>query len=130
MRTKLVVIALVLSSSVAGCGRKEEPAASPPEEPGPSMAASVGATGAKEGEMCGGVSGQQCDDAGQYCAMDPGKCSNPDASGTCKVKPTACTEQHDPVCGCDGNTYDNACKAEMAGVNVNTTGECQVAGSS
>lgn len=39
-------------------------------------------------------------------------------------KDCVCTQQYDPVCGCDGKTYGNACVANCAGVKSFTKGEC------
>jgi hypothetical protein len=40
------------------------------------------------------------------------------------IKDCMCTQQYDPVCGCDGKTYGNACIARCAGVKSSTKGEC------
>lgn len=86
-----------------------------------------GECGGGEAAVCGGLAGLTCD-AGFFCDYEPGQfCGGDDSLGTCAPLPTSgeCAAIFEPVCGCDDVTYDNDCRAAVAGQGVLHEGACE-----
>jgi hypothetical protein len=81
-------------------------------------------TEAQLGEACGSRGLLPCAD-GLYCAYpETANCGETDAPGTCAIAPEVCAEIYQPVCGCDRQTYGNACEAAAGEMSVRHTGAC------
>ncbi|MDQ3035703.1 MAG: hypothetical protein M3Y87_25075 [Myxococcota bacterium] len=81
----------------------------------------AGSDAATDAGSPGGCSGNGDCAGTEYCSLPEATCSG---VGACQMRPEFCIGIFDPVCGCDGTTYGNACNAAAAGVNVQHRGEC------
>ncbi len=55
-------------------------------------------------------------------------CAQTSCDKNCKATPKEdcfCTQQYDPVCGCNKETYGNACTAECNGITDFKKGVCK-----
>ena len=75
---------------------------------------------------CGGKNALTIKDCGEgfYCKYHSGVCGYYDSLGECTAVPEVCSFEMAPVCGCNGVTFSNACKAGLAGISVKQEGEC------
>ena len=73
------------------------------------------------GRDCGTRGASDCPE-GEYCNLT--NCNAADQGGTCAKIPARCTDEQAPVCGCNEQSYDNACLAAMAGVSVAHDNAC------
>lgn len=101
-----------------------EDAAAPLDDAAMSMSDSGPESDAGAGTACG-VRGSPPCPAGTFCNFPPSSmCGRAGGPGTCTRIPLRCPITDDPVCGCDGTTYMNACLAARASVSVESTGPC------
>jgi len=101
---------------VCGCDGKTYPNRCSADSAGISVAAEGECAG--EQKACGGIAGVACDE-GEFCNYPVAtKCGSGDQMGTCTELPDGCTDNLDPVCGCDNKNYSNECEAWAAGQSV------------
>jgi hypothetical protein len=60
--------------------------------------------------------------ADESCVFPLGTCGG---EGNCRPTGHLCAQFYDPICGCDGFTYGNACSAASAGVSAAHAGACE-----
>ncbi len=113
-------VAARAETAASGTASAPVPAASEAPANGVATPSKAGPAGAQ----CGGIAGFGCA-AGLYCAFPlDAHCGAADQSGVCTRIAEMCTEQYDPVCGCNDKAYPNECYAAREGISVAAKGAC------
>lgn len=89
-------------------------------------AANVGVAVAHRGactEICGTIAGISCPED-KFCEFPADSCEVRDLEGECLAVPDTCLAVVDPVCSCDGVTFDNDCERQKAHAQLDHTGPC------
>jgi hypothetical protein len=87
-------------------------------------ATGTGGTAGSTGRTCGGLAGVTCA-TNEFCDLLAGSCNLSDATGTCVLSVgVGCIASVQPVCGCNGKTYNNDCERQVAGVSKKSDGAC------
>lgn len=99
----VVLLAALLTGLVTGCMRPNDEAVAPPA-----------------GEQAPPAAQPEKTTPADVIAAPPLSCYNPKLARPDMM----CTQQYDPVCGCNNVTYPNGCHARNAGVLKTTPGKC------
>jgi hypothetical protein len=122
-------VVLGFACACASTTQSTEPAAdpvvvAPPTGASPASTAPAPSKAGPQGASCGGIAGFGCA-PGLYCSFTPeAACGAADMTGLCQPVAEMCTEEFNPVCGCNDKTYPNACYAAREGISVGRAGEC------
>lgn len=85
---------------------------------------SAGQSGAAGAAGCSVVPSIPCPGA-EICDLDtPNRCTAGAEPGHCIVLPASCLALVAPVCGCNGQTYNNDCERQRARAQLAHTGAC------
>ncbi len=74
--------------------------------------------------VCGSLVGMECAE-GAFCEVSPDLCSEEGRIGNCIPVAGDCPDVSQPVCGCDGVSYENDCARRAAAASKAHEGACE-----